>query len=276
MANNFNVEKCKNRLLTTWVGTDFNYIEQTASTNSFVKVIPSDELIHGAVYLADIQKNGRGQYERTWEAAPFLNLTFTLSFKPPGGDRLPLLSLSVATAISKVVEAYTNEPVRLKWPNDLICKEKKIGGLLTEAAFYGSKIDRVLIGIGLNVNQVVFSKEIDDKTTSMKTITRCNISREQLLAAILNEIELSYHKWHLNNLELLREVNNKLIGYGDWVKISIYDELKPDLYKFIGVTEKGELLMLNGQMDVNKFCYEQIRIFPGSQNVSKASRELSA
>jgi len=276
MERSFNVERFRNRLSTSWVGIDFNYIEQTASTNSLVKAIPSDELVHGAVFLADVQKIGRGQYERVWEAAPFLNLTFTLLFKPPGSNRIPLLSLSAAVAISTVLERYIGEPVQVKWPNDIICRGKKLGGILTETSFYGSVIDRLLIGVGLNVNQKVFSKSIDHKTISMSEIAGKPFSREDVLATTLSEIEHSYYKWHKFDQHHLREINNKIIGYGEWVQITIYGKLQPGLFKFIGLNDKGELLMLNEQMDVNTFSYEQIRIIPGSLKVSEGKKELSA
>ncbi|MCC5940295.1 MAG: biotin--[acetyl-CoA-carboxylase] ligase [Balneolaceae bacterium] len=276
MARGFNVERYHDRLSTSWIGTDFNYIEQTASTNSLVKTIPSDKLVHGAVFLADVQKNGRGQYERIWEAAPFSNLTFTLLFKPPGSNRLPLLSLSIAVAISKTLEKFLDEPVQVKWPNDIICKGKKLGGILTETSFCGSVLERLLVGVGLNVNQTVFSRTIDKKTTSMKSIANKTFSREELLAAILNETEQSYYRWHKFDQHHLREINNRLIGYGEWVNITIYNEIQPGLFKFIGLNDKGELLMLNEQMDVNKFSYEQIRIIPGSYKISERDREVSA
>lgn len=275
-ANKFNVDSCKNRLLTTWVGTDLAYIEKTESTNSFVKSISSDELVHGSVVITDIQTNGRGQYERKWESAPFLNLTFTITFRPPKGDRLSLLNLSTAMALTDVLQVYLPDPVKIKWPNDLICQNKKIGGLLTECIFYGSKPDRVIIGIGLNVNQKMFSKEIDNKATSLYSLTGVKISREELLANILHAIEIAYQRWHKFDNNLIREINNKIIGYGEWIKLKVYDEIKTDFYKFIGVNEKGELLMLNEQMDVNKFSYEQVRIITGSKKVSETGTEISA
>lgn len=276
MAKAFNVDQFCNRLATTWVGTDFHYIDQAASTNSLVKAIPSESLVHGAVFLADVQKNGRGQYERVWEAAPFLNLTFTLLFKPPGSNRLSLLSLSIAAAISNTLEKYLNKPISIKWPNDIFCDGKKLGGILTETTFIGSEIDRLLVGVGLNVNQTVFSKTIDCKTTSMRSQSDATFSREELLAAILREIEIAYQKWHKFDQSHLRDINKRIIGYGEWVNITIYDELQHGLFKFIGLNDKGELLMLNEQMDVNKFSYEQIRIIPCSKEISGSKRELSA
>jgi BirA family transcriptional regulator, biotin operon repressor / biotin---[acetyl-CoA-carboxylase] ligase len=276
MATRFDVDQCKNRLRTTWLGSEFIYIKEVDSTNTWLKRIPSGELIHGTVAITDHQTKGRGQYERSWEAAPFQNLTFTIAFRPPKGERLSLLTLACASAIAQVLERYTNEKVLVKWPNDILVRNKKIGGLLTECIFNGPKPDRVLIGIGLNIFQKQFGKEIHNSAVSLSSISSQSVTREQLLGEILSQIELIYHRWHRFDEDLQREINHRLIGYGEWVQISVYDKLTDEKFKFIGVNEKGELLMLNEQLDVNKFSYEQIRIIAGNESIPKAEKGLSA
>lgn len=270
MSTKFDVETFKNHLRTSWIGSECLYIESIHSTNSYLKQIPSDELVHGTLLLTDKQGEGRGQYERKWESDPYQNLTFTVAFKPVRGDRLTLLTLACARAICDVFSGYTDQTVRIKWPNDIYINEKKIGGILTECIFNGQKTDRVLIGIGLNIFQSVFSTEIQEKAISLSDISNRHIKRELLLADILVGIEQAYLKWHKFDSGLQKEIQTKLIGYGEWVHISINGTPIPDLYKFIGIGENGELLMLNEQLDVNTFRYEQVRIIPGNKDISKA------
>jgi BirA family biotin operon repressor/biotin-[acetyl-CoA-carboxylase] ligase len=276
MTRPFDVNLFKDLLRTTWVGSEFIYIDKVDSTNSYLKTIPSGEFRHGTIVLTDHQKKGRGQYEKTWEAAPCRNLTFTFGFRPPTGDRLSLLTLATATAIANVLQGYTSEKIEIKWPNDLLVGDRKIGGILTECVFNGPKPDRVIIGAGINVFQRDFSSNLKIKAISLCDITKQKLSREILLSQILSEVEQFYHRWHKFEIDLQREINQKLIGYGQWVNITIYDKYQDQKYKFIGISDKGELLMLNEQLDVNKFSYEQIRIIPGSKIISKGNTNIPA
>jgi BirA family transcriptional regulator, biotin operon repressor / biotin---[acetyl-CoA-carboxylase] ligase len=276
MTRPFDVNQFKNLLRTTWVGSEFIYIDTVDSTNSFLKTVPSAEFRHGTIVFADHQKRGRGQYEKSWESAPYRNLTFTFGYRPPSGDRLSLLTLATAMAISNVLQGYTNEKILIKWPNDLIAGDRKIGGILTECVFNGSKPDRVIIGAGINVFQNDFSRNISMKAASLCEISKMNLSREILLSQILAEAEQIYHRWHKFDIDLKREISQKLIGYGQWVNITIYDKPQDQKFKFIGISDKGELLMLNEQLDVNKFSYEQIRILPGGKNISKRNKNIPA
>lgn len=265
----FDVDRFKDQLRSTWVGSEFIYIERIDSTNTWLKKLPSEDLVHGTVVLADQQTRGRGQYEKNWESAACQNLTFTVGLRPPKGERLSMLTLAFALAISKTLREYSDAAVSVKWPNDLLANGKKIGGILTECIFTGSRPDRVLIGIGLNIHQKKFSKNLARQAVSLCDIANRPFRREDILSHLLLEIEHVYHRWHKYDSDLQKEINQTLVGYGEWVQLSIYDEMQSGRYKFIGISDKGELLMLNEELDVNKFSYEQIRIIPGSTSVSE-------
>jgi len=276
VAQSFDAEYFKNRLRTSWVGSEFICIKKIHSTNSFLKECPLTEFVHGMVVLAEQQTDGRGQYEKKWESAPYQNLTFTIGFKPPIGTRLALLTLGCAWAVAEALDIYTDKTVKIKWPNDLLVDGKKIGGLLTESKFCGSKPERVIIGIGLNIFQKKFSKNLAHKAVCLESISNKKISRELILRDCLFNVEKAYHQWHKHDLNLLKSINSRLVGYGEWVRLSVYRELQDEEYKFIGVSDQGELLMLNRQLDVNKFSYEQVRIITGKQRVSKTDQSISA
>lgn len=270
MGSLFDIQGFKNQLRTSWLGCEFIYMESVESTNTSLKQIPAEDLVHGTVLLTDNQTRGRGQYERKWTSEPAKNLTFTMAFRPSSGERLTLLTLSCAYAISQRLEKETDQPVYLKWPNDLLAGGKKIGGVLTESMFNGKNLDRVLIGVGLNVGQTDFGEPLNKKATSVTKITGRPCSREHLLADMLSAIEISYLKWHKFDIDLCRQINKKLIGYGDWVQLKINGSIEPGRYKFLGINEKGQLQALNEELDVNTFSYEQIRIITGRNGVSEA------
>lgn len=268
MPDKFDVDHFRHILQTSWVGSEFIYLEKTDSTNSYLKEIPSSDLIHGTVVLADHQVKGRGQYERKWEAEPYKNLTFTIAFRPKVSERLNLLSLSVAYSITRTLETYILKSIRLKWPNDILVGEKKLGGLLTECTFNGSKPDRVLIGLGLNIAQKKFSNGVKNSAISFNQVSDNEMRREDLLNEILLGIENTYHRWHKKDESLRQDISKKLLGYGEWSRVSINGIIPNQKFKLIGINSNGELMMLNEQLDVNTFTYEQVRIITGNQGVS--------
>lgn len=267
MSVPFDPDIFEKNLKTDWIGRNFIYQKQLDSTNLFLKKVPSEDLRPGTVLLADYQTHGRGQYEKEWISNRYENLTFTIAVRPTISSKYSLLTLCCALAIADVFEEYTSEKVNLKWPNDLLVSGKKIGGILTEAIFLGNKPDRVLIGAGLNIHQQEFGETAGSDIISLCQITDHHISREKLLCECLKKIEHSYDLWENSDNNQLIQISKRLIGYGEWVNLSVYNKLLPEKYKFIGVSNKGELLMLDEQLDVHKFSYEQVRIFPVKQRV---------
>lgn len=273
MPLTFNVELLKDKLHTTWLGSEFLYIDKVESTSSYLKRIPSSDLAHGTVLITDNQTKGRGQYDRQWNAEPGKNLTFTIAFRPTVAERLTLLTLTCANAITIVLEDLLEQSVRIKWPNDIYIQGKKVGGVLTECCFNGMQLDRVLIGIGLNVEQTFTDGDLVQKAASVASYTDNAISREELLSKILEAIELGYKNWHKFDDELQKEISRKMIGYGEWVSLQINNKLKSQKYKFLGVNHKGELTALDEQLDVKTFSYEQIRIITDRKRVSETENE---
>lgn len=257
----FQTEIFRKQLRTQWLGADFIYQEEVHSTNTLLKTLPDRELTHGTVLLADTQTSGRGQHQRNWESEPGKNLTFTIAFKPAHADRLPLLTLSSAFAIRQALTRHYDGDYAVKWPNDLILNGRKIGGILTESLFNGQKLNRVLVGIGINVNQTQFSSEITDSATSLALHLANTPPREDLLADILLAVEDGYRKWHHFDTEFLQEINRSLIGYGEWVDLVVDGKSLNERVKFLGINEKSQLVIVTSDFEIKTYAYEQVRIF---------------
>ncbi|REL33262.1 biotin--[acetyl-CoA-carboxylase] ligase [Rhodohalobacter sp. SW132] len=262
MNSQFDLNRYRAKLKTRWLGADFVYEPELKSTNTYLKKMDSSGFDHGTVLLTDHQTQGRGQYERSWESQRGKNLTFTVAFKPSSGDRLPLLTLTFAFGIVRALKRLDIENVRIKWPNDILINGKKVGGLLTETVFLGQKPDRVLIGIGLNVNQETFGNELNYEATSVKLEKGKEVRREDLLCSLLQEFEHQYTRWTRRESDLCKDVNSTIEGFGQWVTASMNGTVKEGEFKFLGMNEKAECVMLNKELDVKTFSYEQIRIFP--------------
>jgi BirA family transcriptional regulator, biotin operon repressor / biotin---[acetyl-CoA-carboxylase] ligase len=255
----FNKKLFQQNLKTTWLGRELIFLEEVESTNTYAKNL--EKVVPGTIVLAEGQTAGKGQHKKIWSAQTGKNLTFSLIFTPKQADRITLLTLVCASAIEDVICKYLNDcSINLKWPNDVMCDGKKIAGLLTEVIYNGNKVERVIVGIGLNVNQEAFTNDLNGVATTMKLISGQEESREQLLCDLLTRFEYNYQRWTNSSIDLVKEINPKLQGYGDWVTLEVDGNPEPDKKKFLGMNELGALQVLNKELGVDTFSYEQIRI----------------
>lgn len=243
------------------MGQSLSYFQELESTNTYLKKLPADEVEHGMICLTDNQVRGRGQYERKWKSEPAQNLTFSIALTPPSADRFHVLTLACALGlVEHLNNGFDTSSSCIKWPNDVLLNDKKVAGILTETVFSGNKLDRLVIGIGINVNQENFSKDLADKATSVSIETGKKVNREDFLCELLGRIEYNYNLWHRQQAELLKSINKNIRGYGQWVGLKVDDELWDNTYKFLGINESGQLLMLDHDGGIETFSYEQIRL----------------
>ena len=277
MSDFFDIGLYKHHLSTELFGDVLLIEKQIPSTNSALKARRDTpgESCHGLVLLAEHQTRGRGQHNREWISSPGKNLTFSLQVCPDRSERLLLLSLCMASSIRQVlnaIDADVRGRVSVKWPNDVLIDGRKVAGILTEGVFQGHKLEKVILGVGVNVHQSPGANNLDpDKTTSIHLETHRMVSREWLLASILNHFEEMYLQWESRSDILYRTVSHELDGFGRWVHVEVDGILRKDPVKFLGVNEYGSCLMLNEELNVDTFTHEQIRIITGREVGTKAS-----
>jgi BirA family transcriptional regulator, biotin operon repressor / biotin---[acetyl-CoA-carboxylase] ligase len=144
----------------------------------------------GMLVVADVQTAGRGRHGRAWLADPGLNLLCSVVLRPPlAADRLGLVTIASGVAVAEAVEPLV-APLApaLKWPNDVLLEGRKICGMLLEAR-HGAGPPAVVLGIGLNVNQVDFPAPLAETATSLRLETGRLIPRAALLAHLLERLE---------------------------------------------------------------------------------------
>jgi BirA family transcriptional regulator, biotin operon repressor / biotin---[acetyl-CoA-carboxylase] ligase len=165
-------------------------VAQTGSTNADVAAAASAGEAEGLVVVAERQGAGRGRLDRTWTSPPRAGLTFSLLLRPavPVAAR-PLLPLLVATAAAAAASERTELDVRLKWPNDLVVDDRKVGGLLAEAIG-----DAVVVGVGVNVSTRPAELPRAD-ATSLAIESGGPVDRQALLLAILRAVSDHYVRW---------------------------------------------------------------------------------
>jgi BirA family biotin operon repressor/biotin-[acetyl-CoA-carboxylase] ligase len=150
----------------------------------------------GAVVLAEEQTAGRGRAGHRWHSERATGIYATLLLRPNLAPvQAPLLTMMAGISAYSAVQALTGLDVDLKWPNDLLIRGKKVGGILTEMHAEPNQVRFVIVGIGLNVNQEKLPGELANTATSVRAETGKAQSRMELLVRLLREFESDYNRF---------------------------------------------------------------------------------
>jgi BirA family transcriptional regulator, biotin operon repressor / biotin---[acetyl-CoA-carboxylase] ligase len=176
----------------TRLGQPLFLLDETESTNDDAKAGAREGAPHGAVWIAETQRAGRGRRGRSWISPPGENLTFSLLLRIPcAAARVPPLALVAGLAVRDAVAKVVGDRAMVKWPNDVVIVSgsswKKIAGVLVESSLVGSRVASIVIGIGLNVHTRAFPEGLG--ATSVALETDAPVSRAELLADILAAID---------------------------------------------------------------------------------------
>lgn len=141
---------------------------------------------------ADFQTAGRGQAGSSWESEAGKNLLFGLLFHPREveANRQFILSQAMALSICETLSDYA-EDIRIKWPNDIYWKDRKICGMLIENTLVGRCIENCIIGVGININQQTFCSDAPNPV-SLRQITGKEQEQVFILANILKRFKDYY------------------------------------------------------------------------------------
>lgn len=177
-------------LLSGRFGRDvYLYEEQVPSTQRLLQ----PDHPEGAVAVAEEQSEGRGRLGRRWHAPARSSVLVSIMLRPEvDPPRLPELSLVMGGAVGQAITDVTGLEPAIKFPNDLLLAGKKVAGILAE-----SSDGRVVVGIGVNVNQTADQLPADAQTepTSLRLERGERVDRVALLAAILLRVERAYETW---------------------------------------------------------------------------------
>lgn len=191
------------------IGKEILFYEMVDSTNTLAELLAEEGKAEGTVILAETQKKGRGRHGRSWVSPPFVNIYMSIILRPEIEPKdATLLTLMSAVGCAHTLRKVSGLDVTIKWPNDLIVSEKKIGGILTDVHIENKKLKYAVIGIGLNVNMdfIELPSEIKDIATSLRIETGRIYSRTEILIEIINGIDYWYSILkEMKTKELLKE-----------------------------------------------------------------------
>ena len=174
---------------------EFYYFKSISSTNDKAKEM-ADQGKSNTVVVAEKQEKGRGRFGRKWVSGlGGLYMTIVLEEKDP--DKAKYMTLMASVAVAKTIRNSSKLNAMVKWPNDVLVNDKKVCGILTE--IMSGKKNYTLIGIGLNVNQKKFDKEIIDKATSMRIESNKDFDIKIVSKSIMGEFNKLNHYYAIKN-----------------------------------------------------------------------------
>ena len=174
---------------TNYMGKNILYFEEIDSTQKKAKEIVS-EIENGTIIIAENQTEGRGTHGRKWVSEKGKNIMLTLVLFPNCNiEKIQGLTILIANCLVRAIENLYKIKLNIKYPNDLMCNNKKIGGILTESISQNSIVKKIFIGIGFNVNSKKLDKEIENIATSLCLEFDKEFSREKIISEFLNIFE---------------------------------------------------------------------------------------
>jgi BirA family biotin operon repressor/biotin-[acetyl-CoA-carboxylase] ligase len=209
-----------NTFSTLFIGQNLIKLKEVDSTNNFLKNLASksEPLADGTVIMAEDQYAGRGQRQNVWHSEPGKNLITSIYLKPSflNANKQFYLNMAVSLALKDTFNLFIGDIVKIKWPNDIYFQNKKIAGILIENTLTGLVIRSTVIGLGLNINQDIFDKSVENKAISIKNITKKITDLDAVVVALCSFLEKYYmqlragnysflHKNYLNSLFLYQQ-----------------------------------------------------------------------
>jgi len=244
----------------------FNIIEidSVDSTNSYAIELERSNVIHeGDVVLANYQKGGKGQGDNSWESEYGSNLTFSLVLKPafisPSNQFVltQIVSLAIAEVVSSKLSNIDSAVVKVKWPNDIYVNEKKISGILFQNFISGNKIEKSIVGIGMNINQNEFVSNAKNPVSLIHHIG-VESSRDEILDDLLSRINYRYEelKSDFDFQDLKTEYMENLYRAGEWSNFS--DKGGSFTGKIIDIDEYGQLEIITKSGIVRVYSFKEV------------------
>ena len=216
-------------LRTKTYGRTLHILQEVPSTNAAALALAQKGAEDGTVVVAERQTAGRGRLGRSWYSPVRENLYCSVIVRQtPAPNRLtewlPWVPLLSAVAAARAVQIVTGLSPSLKWPNDIIIGQRKLGGVLCETNGSRTQGRFVVVGIGINVNtpRDAFPDEIRQLTTSLAAEAAHPFDRAALLAALLSELEIRFEGLIAEHFaDLKREYTKLCSTLGRHVRISL-------------------------------------------------------
>ncbi len=213
-------------LCTREIGRKIDVFKTIDSTNNFAKSLAQLGAVHGTTVISEVQTQGKGRMGRNFYSPVGMGVYMSVILRPKLSVEHSLLITScAAVAVAEAIEKVTGLDCKIKWVNDIYAGDKKLCGILTEAAVNVELggLDYAIVGIGLNIQNTSFPKNISDIATSLYLETGNNYSRNLVVAEILNSLEAHLDK--ISDKAFIEEYRRRSNVIGKRIEITHNDEV---------------------------------------------------
>jgi BirA family biotin operon repressor/biotin-[acetyl-CoA-carboxylase] ligase len=237
------------------IGLPFLELQSVDSTNNYIRqLVHRHSIKSGTAVFAHEQRAGKGQRGKSWNSEKGANIILSILIHPAF---IPLsasfrLSACIGVAVHEFFSYYAGDETRIKWPNDLYWRERKAGGVLIENIVKSRHSANTstntgneswpwsIVGIGININQTVFPKELPNPV-SLKQITGKNFDSIALAKELCGIIDKKIQLLRDNEFEnIFQEYNNCLFKKNESVKLRTGGRVFEAVIK--GVSPEGKLI----------------------------------
>ncbi|SIR35867.1 biotin--[acetyl-CoA-carboxylase] ligase [Maribacter ulvicola] len=236
-------------------------LDATQSTNTYLKDLSLNrELGDFTVVTTKNQTLGRGQLNAKWESEPGKNLAFSVLKKniELPIQRVFLVSVCVSLAIIESLKDFEIPDLRIKWPNDILSGNRKIGGILIENVISGSKIKQSIIGFGLNVNQKSFKNA--PHASSLENITGVDYNLDEVFYSVIEHLHQNLIRpFQSMEEELFKQYHTHLFKIG---QMSSFRDQNDKLFQgtIQEVSIDGYLLVKHENGDLHEYGLKEIQL----------------
>ncbi|MCX7747352.1 MAG: biotin--[acetyl-CoA-carboxylase] ligase [Clostridia bacterium] len=257
-------------LETKVIGRNIEYFNSIDSTNNYAKKIANEGCAEGTVIVAENQTAGRGRLGRAWNSPDKKGIWMSVVLHPAilPGD-VGVITLAAAVAVVDALKRAAGIKAGIKWPNDIILDGKKVCGILTEMNAEMERINFVVIGIGLNVNQAEddFPEELRDRAVSLKSFSgRCgadavqySFNRCEIIKEVLLQLENIYN---ILNQGKVTQVIDLWKNYSETLGKEVLVTLREQCFRGVAkdISTDGKLIVACDDGVVREFVSGEISV----------------
>lgn len=229
------------------------------STNDFLKRLLNDQTVENfTIVTAENQTNGKGQMGSVWNSEIGKNLIMSILINNFIVDINQLFTLNIIVSLSVIeaLDALQIPELSIKWPNDIMSANKKIGGILIENSIKSEGEIFSVVGLGLNVNQINF-KHLP-KASSLAVVCNRNFDKEVILFSITNNIQQNIELWKEKSDVMWQKYTNTLFRKG--IPMPFQDKMNQNFMGIIqGVSSIGKLRILLENDSIEEFDIKEIQ-----------------
>jgi BirA family biotin operon repressor/biotin-[acetyl-CoA-carboxylase] ligase len=194
-------------LRTKLIGRNVFAYGTVQSTNDLAAQLAEAGVYEGTIVTAEEQTRGRGRLGRNWYSPYGAGVYVSVVLRPDfAAEKAPGTSIMAALALAETLSDICPGAVQIKWPNDILLDGKKVAGILTELSADGGRINHLIVGVGVNVNQKAgdFPPELKGTATSLRRVLKKQVDRVPLLQNFLARLEKEYGRYRKDQLSRAR------------------------------------------------------------------------